>query len=254
MITTRMKSEEILKEFWKDYRDIIRPRLLGWIRNNKKVILKSPERFKDSNGFVLLSEPRQDKTNGGNVYRCKLKVRIDKTYIEFISTTYTIVLDSYTGQPKVFILPSAEDYNYLISIDSHTLQRYNSLILKQPGLDIKSLVDEFVRADHKFTLQYDKECESKIANSYLEFGNDNFGISVYNNNTKSVEIKTFILGSDLREWQNELRLSEFMPLDIYLKHKEGNKIFDTIIYPDQNKESLKEQQMREAWEEYEKHK
>ena len=54
MITTRMRSNEILNEFWKDYKDTIRPRLLGWIRANKKSILRAPGRLKDDNGFVLL--------------------------------------------------------------------------------------------------------------------------------------------------------------------------------------------------------
>lgn len=249
-----MKSSEILNEFWKDYKDTIRPRLLGWIRANKKSILRAPGRLRDNNGFVLLSDPRQvktDKTN--NTYRCKLRAKIGKDYIEFITTTYTIVPDAYTGRPRVFILPSAEDYNYLISLDSHTLQRYNALVLKRPDLDIRSLVDEFIRADNQFSLQYDKECTSRLANSYLEFGNDNFGMAIYNDNTKTVEIKTFILGEDLRVWQKELKLSDFMPLEIYLKHKESNKVFESIVYPDQNQESLKARQMREAWEEYEKH-
>lgn len=252
MINTRMKPEEILNEFWKDYKDTIRPRLLGWIRGNKKSIIKSPERFKDSHGFVILNTPRQVKTDKGNMYRCKLKAKIGKDYIEFITTTYTIVLDSITGKNKIIILPSAEDYNYLIMIDSHTLQRYNALVLKKPELDFKTLVDEFIRADNNFFLQYDKESKNKI-NSYLEFGNDTYGIASYTEDTKTVDIKTFILGSDLRVWQEELRISEFMPLDIYLKHKEGNKVFDSIVYPTTSQESEKERQMREAWEEYEKH-
>ena len=135
-----MKSEEILNEFWKEYKNIIRPRLLGWIRSNKKSILKSPERFKDSHGFVILKEPRQVKTDSGNTYRCKLRAKIGKDYIEFITTTYSILLDSTTGRNKVIILPSAEDYNYLIMVDAHTLQRYNALVLKRPDLDFKSLV------------------------------------------------------------------------------------------------------------------
>lgn len=253
MITTRMNPSEILDEFWKEYKDTIRPRILGWIRGNKKLILKSPNRFKDSKGFVLISEPRQIKTDKGNTYRSRLRVKIDKDYIEFITTTYTIIPDAYTGRPKLYILPSAEDYNYLISLDSHTLQRYNALVLKRPDLDVRSLVDEFIRASYSFTLQYDRECESKVANSYIEFGNDCFGISIYNDSTKSVNISTFILGSDLREWQKELKLQEFTPLEIYLKHKESNKVFSSIVYPDQTQESLKARQMREAWEEYEKH-
>ena len=246
-----MKSNEILNEFWKDYKDTIRPRLLGWIRANKKSILKSPERFKDSNGFVLISEPRQVKTDKSNVYRCKLKAKIGKDFIEFITTTYTIIPDAYTGRPKVFILPSAENYNYLISIDSHTLHRYNALILKRPELDVRKLVDEFIKADNNFHLQYDLECNSNTANSYIEFGNDSFGMAVYRDDSKTVEIKTFMLGNDLRTWQKELGISDFKPLEIYLKHKESNKIFNSIVIPEN--ESLKSKQIKEAWEEYEKH-
>ena len=137
-------------------------------------------------------------------------------------------------------------------IDSHTLQRYNALVLKRPVIDFKTLVDEFIRTDNNFFLQYDKESENKI-NSYLEFGNDTYGIASYTEDTKTVDIKTFILGSDLRVWQEELKIQDFMPLDIYLKHKEGNKVFDSIVYPTISQESEKEKQMREAWEEYEKH-
>ena len=251
MINTRMKSEEILNEFWKDYKNTIRPRLLGWIRGNKKSIIKSPDKFKDSNGYVILNTPRQVKIENGNTYRCKLKVKITKDYIEFITTTYIIVLDSDTGKNKVIILPSAEDYNYLIILESHVLQRYNALILKKPDIDFKTLVDEFIKSDNNFYLQYDKESKNKI-NSYLDFGNDNYGMASYTENTKTVDIKTFILGSDLKTWQKELNISEFMPLEIYLKHKEGNKVFDTIVYPDISQESEKDRQMREAWEEYER--
>jgi hypothetical protein len=248
-----MTSKEILNEFWKDYKDTIRPRLLGWIRANKKSILRAPGRLKDSNGFVYIQEPRQIKTPTGNTYRSKLRAKIGKDYIEFITTTYSIINDSSTGRPRVIILPSAENYNYLISIDSHTLQRYNALVLKRPDLDIRSLVDEFIRADNTFSLQYDQECTSKVANSYIEFGGDNFGISWYNDETRTVDIKTFLLKQNLEKWQRELGISEFMPLTIYLKHKESNKVFESIVYPDQNQESLKARQMREAWEEYEKH-
>lgn len=248
-----MKSEEILKEFWTEYNDIIRSRLLGWIRGHKKIILKSPERNKDCNGFVILQEPRQIKTERGNTYRCKLKAKIEKDYIEFITTTYLILTDSMTGKNKVIILPSTTDYNYLISLDSHVLQRYNALVLKQPIIDFKTLVDEFIKSDNEFNLRYDKEENSPIANSYIEFGKDNFGIATYNDSIKTVEIKTFILGENLREWQSELGIQEFRPLEIYLKHKEKNKIFKSIIYPEQSQESEKARQMREAWEEYEKH-
>ncbi len=254
MITTRMSSEEILAEFWKEYKDVIRPRILSWIRGNKKLILRSPEKFKDSRGFVMLKDPRQIKTDRGNTYKCKLRAKIGKDYIEFITTTYTTIIDSYTGRSKVIILPSEENHDYLIIVNSHTLQRYNALILKRPEIDFKSLVDEFIKADNTFSLQYDKDCGSSLANSYLEFGNDNYGMAIYTDKTKTVEIKTFILGSDLREWQKELRIPEFAPLDIYLKHKEGNKVFESIVYPDNPQESEKEKQMREAWEEYEKHK
>ena len=78
-------------------------------------------------------------------------------------------------------------------------------------------------------------------------------MAIYKDDVKTVEIKTFILGDDLRVWQKELKIQEFMPLEIYLKHKESNKVFESIVYPDQNQESLKARQMREAWEEYEKH-
>lgn len=250
MITTRMKSEEILKEFWREYRDTIKPRILGWIGANKKSIVRSPEKFKDSRGFVILPEPRQIKTDKGNTYRCKLRVRLNKNYTEFITTTYTIILDSITGKNKVIVLPSAEDHNYLILLDSHTLQRYNALVLKRPDIDFTTLVDEFIKADNKFTLQYDIESNSKIINSYLEFGNDYYGISQYNEKTKTVDIRTFVLGSDLRKWQQELKLKEFLPHEIYQKHKEMNKIFESIIYPNINSE--KERQMKEAWEEYER--
>ena len=239
MITTRMKSTEILNEFWKDYKDTIRPRLLGWIKENKKLILRSPERFKDSMGFVHIQEPRQVKTSNGNTYRCKLRAKIGKNYIEFITTTYSIINHSHTGRPVVIILPSAEDYNYLISIDSHTLQRYNALVLKRPELDFKTQVDEFIKSDYTFSLQYDKECKSTIANSYIEFGGNNFGIAWYIDETKTVEIKTFILREDLEKWQRELGILEFTPLEIYLKHKEKNKVFDSIVYPVNPKESEK---------------
>lgn len=247
-----MKSEEILDEFWKEYENTIRYRLLGWIRGNKKLILKASSRSKDSNGFVLINEPRQVKTDKGNTYRCKLKAKITKDRIEFITTTYTIVVDSITGKNRVIILPSAKDYNYLITLDSHTLQRFNALVLKQPSLDFKTLVDSFIRADNEFSLQYDKDASGPI-NSYLEFGNDNYGMASYTEQSKTVDIKTFLLGSDLREWQKELGLSEFMPLEIYLQHKNRNKVFDSIVYPLSSQESEKDRQMREAWEEYEKH-
>ena len=187
-----MKSEEILKEFWTEYNDIIRSRLLGWIRGHKKIILKSPERNKDCNGFVILQEPRQIKTERGNTYRCKLKAKIGKDYIEFITTTYLILLDSLTGKNKVIILPSSRDHNYLISLDSHVIQRYNALILKRPDIDFKTLVDEFIKADNEFSLQYDKEEISTIANSYIEFGKDNYGIAIYNDNKSNKSLSNLV--------------------------------------------------------------
>ena len=90
-----------------------------------------------------------------------------------------------------------------------------------------------------FSLQYDKDASGPI-NSYLEFGNDNYGMASYTEQSKTVDIKTFLLGSDLREWQKELGLSEFMPLEIYLQHKNRNKVFDSIVYPLSSRESEKD--------------
>ena len=254
MITTRMKPAEILNEFWKDYKNIIRPRLLSWIRHNSKKFLKSPSKFKDSNGFVILHDPHPVKTDSGNSYRCRLKVKITKDYIEYIVTTYTVVLDSLSGKNRVLILPSSENYDYLIILDSHVLQRYNALVLKQPSLDFRALTDEFIRVGNDFCLQYDPEVRSELGNSYIEFGRDTYGIATYTEETKAVEIRTFLLGSDLEVWREELNLPESSnPLEIYLKKKEKNKVFSEIIYPDTHSSDLKKRQISEAWEEYEKH-
>lgn len=254
MITTRMETREILNEFWKDYKNTIRPRLLSWIRYNSKKFIKSPSKFKDKNGFVILNDPHSVKTDSGNSYKCRLKVKVTKDYIEYITTTYTIILDSLSGKNQVLIFPSSENYNYLIILEAHTLQRYNALVLKQPSLDFRALTDEFIRAGNDFYLQYDPEIMSDLGNSYIEFGRDTYGIATYTENTKTVEIRTFLLGSDLKVWREELNLSENSnPLEIYLKKKEKNRVFSRVLYPTTPQEDLKKRQISEAWEEYEKH-
>ena len=122
MIITRTHSKESLKDFEKDYLEDIRPRCFGFVKANRKLILRSQklkEQKTKKESWVLCKGVRKIKTSRGNHYRVIVKARFNKKGEPGIMTTiYLILNDSFTGQKVVYLMPADKEDKGIISFSS----------------------------------------------------------------------------------------------------------------------------------------
>lgn len=243
MIKLSNKSSEILEEFWKDYKNIIRFRLFSWVNHHKKEIIRAPKKRFDQDGYIEIPEIRKITTDSGNKYRCAIKAGFIKDCPKFITTTY-IILENKT----VILLPSMEHQDYLILLERKFFERYSTLY-KLSNLSIDDIIDSFMRLEKEFHLTY-HDTKSKEYNAEVKFMvNELFGIGWYEN--KIITVKTLITQSELLEWEKAYNLKkDLYPVEIYIENKKRNEVFNTIYYTDNTKE--KQQQINDAWDLYER--
>lgn len=246
MIELSKKSSEILEEFWKDYKNTIRFRLFSWINHHKKEIVRAPKKRFDENGYIEIPEIRKITTDSGNKYRCAIKAGFIKNSPKFITTTYMIFENK-----TVILLPSMEQQDYLILLDKHFFERY-AVLYKLTSLSIDDVIDSFMRLEKEFHLTY-HDTKSKEYNAEVKFMIDElFGMGWYEN--KIIKVKTLVTQAELLEWEKAYKLKkDLYPVEVYIENKERNKIFNTIYYnPEQENKKVKQQQINDAWDLYER--
>jgi len=245
MIELTKKSSDILDEFWKDYKETIRIRLFSWINHHKKEIVRSPKKQFDERGYIDIPEIKKINIHG-NKYRCAIKAGFIKNCPKFITTTYLIFEDK-----TVILLPSEERQDYLIILEKRFFERY-AVLYKLSNKSIDEIIDSFMKLDKEFYLTY-HEIESKEYNAEVKFMVDElFGIGWYEN--KIIRVKTLVTQTELLDWEKAYKLNkDLYPVEIYIKNKERNKIFNTIsINLDNESEKIKKQQISDAWDLYER--
>lgn len=112
MITTYMSQKEILTEFWKDYVEVISPRMFREAARHRKALEKRGKEW------LRFKEPRVVKASG-NTYNIWLSVSYQpkgKTAIK--TSVWLSFLDSKTGVKETILLPAEKNQFTVISFTS----------------------------------------------------------------------------------------------------------------------------------------
>ena len=243
MIITLSNFKESLKDFEKDYSEVIKPRCFNYIKANKKIIkrtqkLKEQKTGKDS--WILCKGVRKIKTPRGNHYRVILQARYNKEEPVIMTTVYLILNDSITGQKIVYLMSGM---NKIISFSSKFFIEFNEKL----GLSFESFeeaVDNFMKSGKSFTIQESQtgnsnyDCQIFFKEGLVGFGSSNISSGI-------PKIKHFYLVSDLEKEAKENNITETSPINIYLALRYGTR--------EENQgtlESTKNKEIEDAWKEY----
>lgn len=248
MIITRTHSKESLKDFKKDYPEDIRPRCFGFVKSNRKLILRSQklkEQKTKKESWVLCKGVRKIKTSRGNHYRVIVRARFNKKGEPGIMTTVYLVLnDSLTGQKIVYLMPADEGDKGIISFSSKFFTEFNDKL----GMECESFeesVDNFMKQDKSFTL-YEVDTNNPRYNCQVDFGNGWAGFGSLYKETGIFKIRHFYTLQDLENEAKSRGIKETNPIKVYIALRWGIKEDDEEEQP----KTDKQREIEEAWKEY----
>ena len=196
MITTTMNSEEIIKEYKKDYKNCIKPRLVS-ISSRKSHDLKILK------GKWYKSPEITIKSDSGNSYKIKCQFRWDKklgfgwNYVAYLPS-----LDSRTGQNVVYIMS-----------DSFPIKLSPSFLK-----EIKTSVSDFLGYGTNWDILFGDDYEEKSRySSYINFG-EGIGAGV-----GGWESGIFVLRHLVKTWKED-PLKDFLESREKKEEKEKSEI------------------------------
>ena len=151
MIITKMPIKEILNEYWKDHDEEIKDRLFGFVRANKKLILRIQKTNKTKD-WIPCKGVRRINTSRNNFYRIYLRVRFNGDTPGYMSTTYMILNDSVSGHKVIYLMPAEfggslltftpkffSEYNQQNGLNPKTFEEYAKILLLYQGFVFQNL-------------------------------------------------------------------------------------------------------------------
>ena len=250
MITTRMTVSEILNEFNKDYVEIIRDRFFGYIKANRKAIMRA-QKLKEARNktseivWIPCKGVRKITSTRNNKYRACIKGRFNKNIPGFTSTTYLILNDSMTGGRVVYLMPADKNDKGLIIFAPKFFTEFNDYYgLKYENFE--ESVDNFMKTDKYFTL-YKSDSGNPRYNCQMDMGSDMVGFGTFNEEKSTFYVRHFKTGEELLNARPK-GLDSLDPLTIYIAIKGGVKEEDPKPVIEL---SDKQREMAAAWEAYE---
>lgn len=111
MINSYMSKEEILRESWKNYKEVIKPRCFKVASRLRKDLLPV---HKNSDTWNIIKNPITVKV-GGNTYKALFWVKFPNKHDITIKTlVWFTYLDSKTGSKRTILLPSDKNIEVVI--------------------------------------------------------------------------------------------------------------------------------------------
>ena len=197
MINSYMTKDELLQEFWCDYRNVIIPRCFKIAERKRKDLL--PIQKIKGQEWLKLKNLITTKTRG-NVYNSLLWVKyLNKHKILIKTSVWLSYLDSKTGSKKIILLPSEETSNAVIIFTSRFFKDWKEQLDIEESEDIEIQSRFFRDIEGKYTVYHNKENTAEIE---ININNLGSGIGIFEKG--KYEFKRFLSEFEIKKMKEKV--------------------------------------------------